>query len=298
MNYNSSTITTTTQVAPMGGSMAGSSMAGGQPISRAGLNPPILTTTLSPPTPGPPPPPPLRSSTISAVPLIQIPTTPSPLITFQHQPPPPSTQPQVSQVLGSIPPVAPVAPVRKTVRKGPKIPEKAPRSLHLFTLDNCIRKFCIKVVEWKPFEWLILITICLNCVALGAQTPFPAHDTNKTNQFLEKIEYFFLALFTIECILKIIAFGFIFHPEAYLRSGWNALDFGIVVIGLMNLILSFISPTVNVKALRAFRVLRPLRLVSGVPSEYFIMIFLFPLCEYKSIEYDCFPFSLSHTHKQ
>ncbi|XP_074594499.1 ca[2+]-channel protein alpha[[1]] subunit D isoform X2 [Brevipalpus obovatus] len=262
MNYNSSTITTT-QVAPMSSSMAGPSMSG-QPISRAGLNPTILTTTLAPSTPGPPPPPPPRSSTVTTVPLIQIPTSPSPPITFQQQPPP--TQP-VSQVPGSIPPpVAPVAPVRKTVRKGPKIPEKAPRSLHLFTLDNCIRKFCIKVVEWKPFEWLILITICLNCVALGAQTPFPAHDTNKTNQFLEKIEYFFLALFTIECILKIIAFGFIFHPEAYLRSGWNALDFGIVVIGLMNLILSFISPTVNVKALRAFRVLRPLRLVSGVPS--------------------------------
>ncbi|XP_053203092.1 muscle calcium channel subunit alpha-1-like isoform X2 [Panonychus citri] len=155
---------------------------------------------------------------------------------------------------------------RKPARKVPKLPEKAPRSLYLFTLDNCLRKFCISVVEWKPFEWLILITICLNCVALGAQTPFPAHDTNSTNQLLEKIEYFFLALFTVECVLKIIAFGFFFHPEAYLRSYWNLLDFIIVVIGIMNCIVSFILPTFNVKALRAFRVLRPLRLVSGVPS--------------------------------
>lgn len=179
----------------------------------------------------------------------------------------PAVGPTAGPVVG--PAVGPVAPpvVRKTVRKGPKIPEKAPRSLYLFTLDNCVRKFCINIVEWKPFEWLILITICLNCVALGAQTPFPAHDTNSMNQFLEKIEYIFLALFTIECILKIIAFGFFFHPEAYLRSSWNLLDFVIVVIGLMNLIVSFILPTFNVKALRAFRVLRPLRLVSGVPSK-------------------------------
>lgn len=169
---------------------------------------------------------------------------------------------QATTATTAIPP-----PVRKAVRKGPKIPEKAPRSLYLFTLDNYVRKFCINIVEWKPFEWLILITICLNCVALGAQTPFPAHDTNSTNQLLEKIEYLFLALFTVECILKIIAFGFFFHPEAYLRSSWNLLDFVIVVIGLMNLILSFILPTFNVKALRAFRVLRPLRLVSGVPSK-------------------------------
>jgi len=159
------------------------------------------------------------------------------------------------------------AAARKPTRKVPKIPDKAPRSLYLFTLDNCVRKFCISIVEWKPFEWLILITICLNCVALGAQTPYPAHDTNKLNMFLEIIEYFFLALFTVECIFKIIAYGLFFHPEAYLRSSWNLLDFVIVIIGIMNCIVSFILPTFNVKALRAFRVLRPLRLVSGVPSE-------------------------------
>ena len=157
--------------------------------------------------------------------------------------------------------------LRKPVRKLPKVPDKAPRSLYLFTLDNCVRKFCISIVEWKPFEWLILITICLNCVALGAQTPYPAHDTNKLNMFLEIVEYFFLALFTVECIFKIIAYGLFFHPEAYLRSSWNLLDFVIVIIGIMNCIVSFILPTFNVKALRAFRVLRPLRLVSGVPSE-------------------------------
>lgn len=47
----------------------------------------------------------------------------------------------------------------------------------------------------------------------------------------EKIEYIFLVIFTIECIMKIIAYGFMMHPGAYLRNGWNLLDFTIVIIG-------------------------------------------------------------------
>ncbi|KAF0300190.1 Muscle calcium channel subunit alpha-1 [Amphibalanus amphitrite] len=67
--------------------------------------------------------------------------------------------------------------------------------------------------------------------------------------------------------MKIIAYGFLLHPAAYLRNVWNLLDFSIVVIGLISTALSsLIKEGFDVKALRAFRVLRPLRLVSGVPS--------------------------------
>ncbi|XP_039297954.1 muscle calcium channel subunit alpha-1-like [Nilaparvata lugens] len=67
--------------------------------------------------------------------------------------------------------------------------------------------------------------------------------------------------------MKIIAYGLIAHPGAYLRNGWNLLDFTIVVIGMISTALSnLMKEGFDVKALRAFRVLRPLRLVSGVPS--------------------------------
>nr|XP_012136470.1 PREDICTED: muscle calcium channel subunit alpha-1 isoform X4 [Megachile rotundata] len=126
---------------------------------------------------------------------------------------------------------------------------------------------CIDVVEWKPFEWLILMTIFANCVALAVYTPYPFGDSNLTNQYLEKIEYIFLVIFTVECVMKIIAYGFVAHPGAYLRNGWNMLDFSIVVIGMVSTVLSILMKEgFDVKALRAFRVLRPLRLVSGVPS--------------------------------
>ncbi len=40
-----------------------------------------------------------------------------------------------------------------------------------------------------------------------------------------------MVIFTVESMLKIIAYGFWQYPTAYLRSAWNVLDFTIVVIG-------------------------------------------------------------------
>lgn len=47
----------------------------------------------------------------------------------------------------------------------------------------------------------------------------------------EKLEYVFLTVFSLEAAVKIIAYGFLFHQDAYLRSGWNAMDFIIVFLG-------------------------------------------------------------------
>uniref|UniRef100_A0A7N4P0Y2 Voltage-dependent L-type calcium channel subunit alpha n=1 Tax=Sarcophilus harrisii TaxID=9305 RepID=A0A7N4P0Y2_SARHA len=161
----------------------------------------------------------------------------------------------------------------------PEILPRPPRALFCLTLQNPLRKACISIVEWKPFETIILLTIFANCVALAVYLPMPEDDNNSLNLGLEKLEYFFLIVFSIEAAMKIIAYGFLFHQDAYLRSGWNVLDFIIVFLGVstvileeINLIQSNSTPMsskgagLDVKALRAFRVLRPLRLVSGVPS--------------------------------
>ncbi|XP_072945863.1 muscle calcium channel subunit alpha-1-like isoform X3 [Epargyreus clarus] len=166
----------------------------------------------------------------------------------------------------------PVAP-RKPARRGPKVQQERPkRALFCLTLKNPLRKLCIDIVEWKPFEWMILTTIFANCIALAVYTPYPSSDSNYTNWVLEKIEYIFLVIFTGECVMKIIAYGFVMHPGSYLRNGWNLLDFTIVVIGMVSTVLSSIfKDAFDVKALRAFRVLRPLRLVSGVPSLQIVL---------------------------
>lgn len=55
----------------------------------------------------------------------------------------------------------------------------------------------------------------------------------------EKVEYVFLVIFTIECVMKIIAYGFVAHSGAYLRNSWNLLDFTIVVIGYVTYSVTF-----------------------------------------------------------
>ncbi|XP_049315483.1 muscle calcium channel subunit alpha-1 isoform X11 [Bactrocera dorsalis] len=152
-------------------------------------------------------------------------------------------------------------------RGGKPQPDRPQRVLFCLGIKNPLRALCISIVEWKPFEYLILLTIFANCVALAVYTPYPYSDSNVTNQALEKIEYIFLVIFTAECVMKIIAYGFLLHSGSYLRNGWNILDFFIVVIGMISTVLSnLMKEGFDVKALRAFRVLRPLRLVSGVPS--------------------------------
>lgn len=47
----------------------------------------------------------------------------------------------------------------------------------------------------------------------------------------ESLEYIFMIIFTLECFLKIVAYGFVFHEGAYLRNCWNILDFVIVFMG-------------------------------------------------------------------
>uniref|UniRef100_A0A669P6X2 Voltage-dependent L-type calcium channel subunit alpha n=1 Tax=Phasianus colchicus TaxID=9054 RepID=A0A669P6X2_PHACC len=156
----------------------------------------------------------------------------------------------------------------KQKKQGTTTATRPPRALLTISLTPFLR----------PFEIIILLTIFANCVALAIYIPFPEDDSNATNSNLERVEYLFLIIFTVEAFLKVIAYGLLFHPNAYLRNGWNLLDFIIVVVGLFSAILEQATKAdggnsiggkgagFDVKALRAFRVLRPLRLVSGVPS--------------------------------
>ncbi|XP_035864376.1 voltage-dependent L-type calcium channel subunit alpha-1D isoform X3 [Sander lucioperca] len=162
---------------------------------------------------------------------------------------------------------------------------RAPRALCCLTLSNPIRMAALALVEWKPFDIFILLAIFANCVAMGVTKPYPDDDSNATNHQLEQVEYVFLVIFTIETFTKILAYGLVMHPSAYIRSGWNLLDFVIVIVGLFSVIAEGMTDHkpgeahhaagkpggLDVKALRAFRVLRPLRLVSGVPSLQIVL---------------------------
>ncbi|KJH46010.1 hypothetical protein DICVIV_07928 [Dictyocaulus viviparus] len=151
---------------------------------------------------------------------------------------------------------------------------QGPSSLFVFSEDNFIRRNAKAIIEWGPFEYFILLTIIGNCVVLAMEQHLPKNDKKPLSELLERTEPYFMGIFCLECALKIVAFGFIAHKGSYLRSGWNIMDFIVVVSGVVTMFP--VSPTsagggsaqvetVDLRTLRAVRVLRPLKLVSGIP---------------------------------
>ncbi|EGT30002.1 hypothetical protein CAEBREN_28992 [Caenorhabditis brenneri] len=151
---------------------------------------------------------------------------------------------------------------------------QGPSSLFIFAEDNIIRRNAKAIIEWGPFEYFILLTIIGNCVVLSMEQHLPKNDKKALSEWLERTEPYFMGIFCLECVLKIIAFGFVLHKGSYLRSGWNIMDFIVVVSGVVTMlpfgtaIQTANQPvdTVDLRTLRAVRVLRPLKLVSGIPS--------------------------------
>lgn len=101
----------------------------------------------------------------------------------------------------------------------------------------------------------------------------PLNDPNsEMSKVLENIDFVFTFLFFIEAAIKIIALGFLFtsiDAQAYIRNGWNFLDFIVVMASLLDFfVLIQNSNSVDteqlssLKALRALRALRPLRMIS------------------------------------
>ncbi|XP_029115190.1 calcium channel, voltage-dependent, N type, alpha 1B subunit, a isoform X5 [Scleropages formosus] len=136
------------------------------------------------------------------------------------------------------------------------------RSLFIFSEDNIIRKYAKKITEWPPFEYMILATIIANCIVLALEQHLPANDKTPMSERLDDTEPYFIGIFCFEAGIKIIALGFAFHKGSYLRNGWNVMDFVVVLTG----ILATVGSDFDLRTLRAVRVLRPLKLVSGIPS--------------------------------
>uniref|UniRef100_A0A8D0CHD5 Voltage-dependent N-type calcium channel subunit alpha n=1 Tax=Scleropages formosus TaxID=113540 RepID=A0A8D0CHD5_SCLFO len=133
------------------------------------------------------------------------------------------------------------------------------RSLFIFSEDNIIRKYAKKITEW-PYP--LLPTIIANCIVLALEQHLPANDKTPMSERLDDTEPYFIGIFCFEAGIKIIALGFAFHKGSYLRNGWNVMDFVVVLTG----ILATVGSDFDLRTLRAVRVLRPLKLVSGIPS--------------------------------
>ncbi|XP_031338411.1 voltage-dependent calcium channel type A subunit alpha-1 isoform X24 [Photinus pyralis] len=142
---------------------------------------------------------------------------------------------------------------------------QGPTSLFILSEENIIRRCTRFIIEWPPFEYAVLLTIIANCVVLALEEHLPNHDKTMLALRLEDTEEYFLGIFCVEAALKILALGFVLHRGSYLRNIWNIMDFFVVLTGFLTKYTED-SESVDLRTLRAIRVLRPLKLVSGIPS--------------------------------
>uniref|UniRef100_A0A0A9YGN4 Voltage-dependent calcium channel type A subunit alpha-1 n=2 Tax=Lygus hesperus TaxID=30085 RepID=A0A0A9YGN4_LYGHE len=144
--------------------------------------------------------------------------------------------------------------IDEMAESGSPDPSSQYASLFIFKEDNGLRRKCKTIVTWTPFEYAILLIIIINCIILGFGLYLP--EENETGQLLEKTEIYFLIVFIVEMVLKVIAYGFALHPGSYLRNPWNLIDFFVIIVGIV----SFFPLGIELSVLRMLRIVRLLRL--------------------------------------
>ena len=136
--------------------------------------------------------------------------------------------------------------------------------------ENGFRKFCQWLAEHPTFDQFIILLIILSSICLALDVP-RLESGSLLKEYLIVINYWFTGLFVLEMSLKIVAYGFAFTPTAYIKSGWNILDFFIVMISILGLFADLIPAFGKLKSLRILRVLRPLRLLQRNPGMKLII---------------------------
>ncbi|MGX1770698.1 ion transporter [Nocardia brasiliensis] len=115
-----------------------------------------------------------------------------------------------------------------------------------------LRERARKLVDSPRFQSFIIAIILVNAASLGAETSDSVMDA--AGGFIAFVDSAALLIFVAEMLLKLFAYGW-----EYFRDPWNCFDFAVVGVALL-------PASGGLSVLRAFRILRALRLVSATPS--------------------------------
>uniref|UniRef100_A0A8D9A709 Voltage-dependent L-type calcium channel subunit alpha n=1 Tax=Cacopsylla melanoneura TaxID=428564 RepID=A0A8D9A709_9HEMI len=146
--------------------------------------------------------------------------------------------------------------------------------------SKALKHFIWRIVVSDYFEYFIMMLIVCNTVLLmmkfnGAPEKF--------TKLLQKLNYVFTFNFLLECIMKIIAFGW----QNFFKDPWNTFDFITVIGSIVDAavqeyqVINFI----NVGFLRLFRAARLIKLLR---QGYTIRILLWTFVQsFKALPYVC-----------
>ena len=126
--------------------------------------------------------------------------------------------------------------------------------------------FIKRVLSTQTYlEWVITLITFSSCVAMM----FEKHDFRTFEvPVLEFFEYLFVVSTSLELLIRVLADGLLFTPNAVIRSFGDIIDISIYIIGFIYVSLSpkNIQTSSSMYALLILRALRPLRVINLIPK--------------------------------
>eukprot|EP00924_Labyrinthula_sp_SR-Ha-C_P002687 augustus_masked-scaffold_13-processed-gene-4.8-mRNA-1 protein AED:0.09 eAED:0.10 QI:0/-1/0/1/-1/1/1/0/1606 len=150
-----------------------------------------------------------------------------------------------------------------------------------------LREGAIRLINGVWFDRFILILIFISTVLLILDEPWletckqlgdegaPCLNASLWRSVLTTGDIILNVVFSMELLVKVVALGVFGHRSSYCSSGWNILDFFIVLTSWLSIVLSEYGNLKALRSLRALRALRPLRVVSRYPGMKLVVNSLF-----------------------
>lgn len=157
-------------------------------------------------------------------------------------------------------------------------------TLYIFHPKNRFRNLCQRLVgpargverfdgvepnklAWYAFSAFIYATVVAMVVIACVTTPLyqreykTDHPGDHLNWYVWT-DFAFVLIFSVEAVVKIVADGLLWTPNAYLRSLWGVMDSVVLITLWINVITLFINDGAISRAVGAFKALRALRLLN------------------------------------
>lgn len=159
------------------------------------------------------------------------------------------------------------------------------KTFWVFSQKNAFRRWCQSIVRpadgerifGRPtsatahtiFQFILLLTVIGGIVVESIATPIFRRNFynlygHKAGSWFDLSEAVFGLMLVVEFVIKVIADGFLFTPNAYVRSIWNVLDFVIMAGIVVNVTTGLIFIGGLSRFTRALKALRALRLITLV----------------------------------
>ncbi|EMP36124.1 Sodium channel protein type 5 subunit alpha [Chelonia mydas] len=134
------------------------------------------------------------------------------------------------------------------------------------------------IVTSQAFDVIIMILICLNMITMMVETD---DQSIRKTDILNKINMFFVAIFAVECTVKLLALR-----HYYFTNGWNIFDLSVVIMSIVGTLLSdivnafenYFSPTLFrvIRLAEIGRILRLVRAAKGIRTLLFALMMSLP----------------------